>query len=122
MPVLAMPVASMKDKRTFALSLLIVCLMALPARAQTRAADARQPSGVAAQSPIVSKIEPPNWWANYTPKLMVLLTGENLNSARVESLTAGISVVSAKSATDGHYLFANLQFASQLQAGTAELR
>jgi neopullulanase len=117
-----MPVVSMKDKRILALSLLIVCLLALPARSQTPAADARQPSSPAAQSPIVSKVEPPNWWVNYTPKLTLLLTGENLNGARAESSTAGLSVLGAESSADGHYLFVRLQFASQLQAGSAKLR
>jgi glycosidase len=122
MLVLAMPVASMKDKRTIALSLLVVCLMALSARSQTPAADARQASSSAALTPIVSKIEPPNWWVNYTPKLTLLLTGENLIGARVESSTAGLPVLGAESSADGHYLFVHLQFASRLQGGTAELR
>ncbi|MGA9353248.1 MAG: alpha-amylase family glycosyl hydrolase [Terriglobales bacterium] len=117
-----MPVPAMNDKRAFALSLLIGCLLALAPCLLAHVSEASQASASAAQSPIIRKVEPPNWWVNYTPKLMVLLTGENLNGARVESSTAGISVISANSATDGHYLFVHLQFASELQAGTGELR
>src|SRR5271170_4999481 len=86
-PVAVMPVVAMRDKRAFTLSLLLLCVLALPAHAQTPPAEAPQSTASAARLPIISKVEPPNWWANYTPKLMVLLTGENLNDASVESST-----------------------------------
>jgi glycosidase len=46
-------------------------------------------SGASAQAPLVRKIEPPNWWTNFTPELTLLLTGENLSGARVESAHLG---------------------------------
>lgn len=63
----------MQNKRTIALSLIVFCvilscLLTLPAGAQS---DARS-----RQIPAVRKIDPPNWWVNYTPELTLLLTGD----------------------------------------------
>ena len=49
----------MKNRFTIALLLIVVCLLALPALPQRVAG--------AGQVPVVRKIEPPNWWVNYTP-------------------------------------------------------
>ena len=99
----------MKNKRTIALWPLLVCLLALAAM-------------VAAQVPAVRKVEPPNWWVNYTPELSLLLTGENLSGARVESPTQGLTVLAAEASANGHYLFVHLQLNSDLPAGTVPLR
>jgi neopullulanase len=104
----------MQNKRTIALSLLLSCLIALPAWPQS---DAR-----AGQAPAVRKIDPPNWWVNYTPELTVLLTGENLNGARVESSTNGVTAVGAEASGNGHYLFVHLKLSSDLQSGTVLLQ
>ena len=71
--------------------------------------------------PVVRKIEPPNWWVNYTPSLTLLLTGENLSGARVESPTKGLTPLSAEASANGHYLFVHLQLGSDLAAGTVPL-
>ncbi|HKM46155.1 MAG TPA: alpha-amylase family glycosyl hydrolase, partial [Terriglobales bacterium] len=104
---------AMKNKRTIALVLIVVCLLALPAWPQS---DAR-----AGQAPVVHKIEPPNWWVNYTPELTLLLTGENLSGARVESPTKGLTPLSAEASANGHYLFVHLQLSSDLPSGTIPL-
>jgi glycosidase len=109
----------MKIKRTFAFLLLAVCLntvclLTLPAWPQS---DAR-----AAQAPAVHKIDPPNWWVNYTPELTLLLTGENLNGARVESPTKRLRALGSEASANGHYLFVHLQLGSGLPAGTVPLR
>src|ERR1700690_3507179 len=75
-----------------------------------------------AQSPIVRKIEPPNWWVNYTPSLTLLVTGENLSGAKIGSSTKGVSSSSAEPSADGHYLFIHLQLKSNLHPGTIPLR
>src|SRR5208337_5294513 len=103
----------MKNTRTIALVLIVVCLLALPAWPQS---DAR-----AGQAPVVRKIEPPNWWVNYTPDLTLLLTGENLSGARVESLTKGLIPLSAEASANGHYLFVHLQLSFDLPYGTVPL-
>jgi glycosidase len=107
-------VTAMQNKRTIALSLLLSCLLTLPARAQS---DAR-----AGRAPAVHKIDPPNWWVNYTSELTLLLTGENLNGARVESSANGLTAVGAEASANGHYLFVHLQLSSDLASGTVPLR
>ena len=103
----------MKNTRSIALLLIVVCLLALPARPQS---DAK-----ARQAPVVQKVEPPNWWVNYTPQLTLLLTGDKLNGARVESSTKDVSVRGAEASANGHYLFVHLQLGSSLSAGTVSL-
>jgi len=93
---------------------ILSCLLTLPAGAQS---DARS-----RQIPAVRKIDPPNWWVNYTPELTLLLTGENLNAARVESSAKGVTVVGAEASSNGHYLFVHLQLSFDLQSGTVPLR
>jgi neopullulanase len=105
----------MQNKRPIVLPLLLLCLLALPAWAQS---DAR----AAGQAPAVRKIDPPNWWANYTPELTLLLTGENLNLVRVECSTNGVTVAGAEASGNGHYLFVHLKLSSDLQPGTVLLR
>jgi neopullulanase len=103
----------MKNTRSIALVLIVVCLLALPAWPQS---DAR-----ARQGPIVQKIEPPNWWVNYTAELTLLLTGENLSGARVDSPTKSVSVLGVEASANGHYLFVRLQLGSSVAAETVSL-
>jgi glycosidase len=104
----------MKSKRTLALSLIMACLLTLPAWAQSDA--------TAGQGPVVRQIEPPNWWIKYTPELTLLLTGENLSGAQVESPTKGLTSLGAEASTNGHYLFVHLQLGSDLVPGAFPLR
>jgi len=99
----------MKNKRSPALSLLVLCLLALP-------------SYVTAQGPVVRKIEPPNWWVNYTPELTLLVSGENLAGGQVESATQNLNVLGTQASANGHYLFVRLKMDSELAAGTAKLQ
>lgn len=78
--------------------------------------------GAFAQAPIVRKLEPPNWWTNFTPELALLFTGENLSGARVESSTAGATVLDSEPSSNGHYLFVHLRLGTDLPAGTLGLR
>src|ERR1035441_9176902 len=75
-----------------------------------------------AQVPVVRKVEPPNWWVNYTPTLTLMLTGENLKDTRVRSSTKGIRVVDSEASANGHYLFVHLKLSSALKAGAGALR
>jgi glycosidase len=72
-------------------------------------------------APLVKKLEPPNWWAHYTPDLTLLLTGENLSGVRVESSTQGVKVEASHSSANGHYLFVHLSLSSGLKPGNADL-
>jgi neopullulanase len=108
------PVTAVKKKRALALSLILSRLLILSAWPQPRAS--------AAQAPIVRKIGPPNWWVTYTPELTLLLTGENLNGARVESSAVGVTVLGSDASANGHYLFVHLHLGSDVWPGTASLR
>jgi neopullulanase len=99
----------MKNSRTITLVLIVVCLLALPVAGR-------------AQEPAVRKIEPPNWWVNFTPEVTLLLTGENLSGAHVQSSTKGLTVVGTEASANGHYLFVNLQLSSDLPPGTVPLQ
>ena len=79
----------MKKRRYISLSLLLVCLLALTGI-------------VLAQAPSVRKIEPPNWWVNFTPELTLLVTGENLSGAQVQSQTPNLDVVGTEASANGH--------------------
>jgi neopullulanase len=99
----------MTNRCRVSLSLLLVSLFAL--------------TGLAvAQAPIVRKIEPPNWWVNYTPELTLLLTGENLNGAQVLASEQSAPVLDSQASANGHYLFIHLRFRSDLQPGTLALK
>jgi len=76
----------------------------------------------AAQSPVVRKIEPPNWWVNYTPELTLLLTGERLNGVHVESATDGATVLGSDASANGHYCFVHLRLSLDLKPGNLDLR
>ncbi len=74
-------------------------------------------------APLVNKIEPPNWWVNYTPELTLLLTGENLGgAAHVESATTGATVLGSNASANGHYCFVHLRLSPDLKPGTLGLR
>ena len=105
---------AMKIQRTFALLFLLVCPYPVYLRAQA-----------VSPTPVVRKIEPPNWWVNYTPELTLLLTGENLSDAHVGGASNGVRVVGSHASQNGHYLFVRLQLSSsrpetaQIEVNTA---
>src|ERR1017187_2089455 len=115
----------MRIQRTLASLLLVVCLnlACLPTVGlRAMAASPRSAGNVVAASPVVRKINPPNWWTNYTPELTLLLTGENLSGARVESPAKAVTVRGAETSANGHYLFVHLRLRSHLRPGTIPLR
>jgi neopullulanase len=109
----------MRNKRALALPMILACLLTLRAWPQS---NANAGPDIVVHQPTVHKLEPPNWWVNYTPTLTLLLTGENLSGARVESPKKGLTVLGAEASANGHYLFVHLQLSSHLPAGTIPLR
>jgi glycosidase len=73
-------------------------------------------------APTVSRLEPPNWWAGFKPVVMVLMTGENLEGAKVSASTHGVSVVRVESRPGGRYLFAWLWIKTNVAPGKVPLR
>ena len=108
-----LPGIAMKNPRVIALLLIFVCLLSLPALAQL--------SDQAARPPVIHKIEPPNWWVNYTPELTLLLTGEDLSGAHVVSASKGVSVLGSDASQNGHYLFVRLKISTSRPV-TAQLK
>ena len=74
------------------------------------------------RSPAVAKIEPPNWWVNFTPELMVLLYGHDLVAREVTCNVPEVVVTRTQSAHQGDYLFVWLKFAANLRSGTLVCR
>ena len=75
-------------------------------------------SSTYAQTPSVTKVDPPSWWARHTINpVRLLVRGTNLNGAKVRSLNAGISVSQASVNEKGSYLFASVEISPSLPAG-----
>jgi glycosidase len=61
-------------------------------------------TGQQSAGPVVTKIEPPQWWIGF-PDPMVLLTGENLQGARVTTSSPSVRIARTMDGRNGHYLF-----------------
>ncbi|NOT48176.1 MAG: hypothetical protein HOP17_10575 [Acidobacteria bacterium] len=78
---------------------------------------------VAAQSPTVEKVDPPNWWVGSTiGPVRVLIKGSNLAGAKIETNNPGITASNFKTSANGHYLFADLKIAENVQVGNYTLK
>jgi glycosidase len=73
-------------------------------------------------APSISKVEPPNWWVNLTPDVMLLLTGKNLQVTHANCNLPDVIVSRTQSMADGHYLFVWLRLNPNLKSGTAICR
>ena len=73
-------------------------------------------------APVVTKVEPPNWWVNLTPDLMLLLAGKHLQATNVSCNLPEVIVSRSESTGSGNYLFVWLKFTSALKSGTAVCR
>jgi len=98
-----------------ALALLFAALFspALPALAQ------ENPNP---DAPSITKVEPPNWWVNLTPDVMLLLTGKNLQVTHANCNLPDVIVSRTQSTANGHYLFVWLRLSPNLKSGTAICR
>ncbi len=75
-----------------------------------------------AQVPVVRKIDPPNWWINYTQQFSLLLNGEGFSGVRVVSHTPGVEVLDSDPSGNGHYLFVHLQITKAAKPGKAHFQ
>jgi glycosidase len=79
-------------------------------------------STFALAAPEITKVEPPNWWANHSLNpVRVLVRGRNLQGARVTA-RAGIMVSNLKVNAAGTYLFADLRINRNARPGAYPLR
>jgi glycosidase len=79
-------------------------------------------STAAAAAPVVTKVEPPNWWVGLTPDLMVLLSGHGLQATQVGCNLPDVVVEHTEATQRGEYLFVWLKFGPHLRSGTVVCR
>jgi glycosidase len=108
--------------RFFALLALII-LLAVSLAANPRAtAQPQQVASAADNSPVVTKVEPPNWWLRLTPELMLLLSGQHLEATGVTCNLQNLIVERTQATAGGNYLFVWLKLGADLKSGTAVCR
>jgi glycosidase len=93
--------------------------------AASLAVNARLAAAQAARGdtlPVVTKIEPPNWWVGLTPDLMVLVSGHALQATKVVCNLPDVVVGRTEATQNGEYLFVWLKFGPQLRSGTVVCR
>ncbi|HUI52399.1 MAG TPA: alpha-amylase family glycosyl hydrolase [Terriglobales bacterium] len=105
-------------RRNFQVALSVLLLaaslgLASPCRAQ------EPPSPYA---PLVTKIEPPNWWIHLTPDLMLLVYGHNLQATDVGCNLPQVIVEHTQSSGHGDYLFIWLKIGDDTLSGTLVCR
>jgi neopullulanase len=72
----------------------------------------------AGAAPVVTKVDPPNWWVPHTLNpIQVLLTGKELNGATVTTAAKGFQIETRYISTNGHYLFVYLDIGKQVKPG-----
>jgi len=96
--------------------------MAASLAADAPAARPRQTASSPDNSPVVAKVEPPNWWLRLTPELMVLLSGRHLEATGVTCNLPNLVVERTQATAGGNYLFVWLKLGAELKSGTAVCR
>jgi len=75
-----------------------------------------------AQSPTVSKVDPPSWWAKHTINpVRLLVRGENLRGARVRPLNPEMRASEVSVNEGGKYLFVDIEISPSLRPGAYPL-
>ncbi len=103
--------------RLFLLLLLLIVLASVLAAPHAFAQDVSNPN-----APVVTKIDPPNWWIGLTPDVMLLLSGKNLQAMHASCNLPEVIVTRTQSTANGDYLFLWLRLAPELKSGTAICR
>lgn len=67
-------------------------------------------------------MEPPNWWVGYTPEVMLLLSGQDLEATHVACNLPALHVSRTQATAGGNYLFVWLKIAADTKPGTAVCR
>ncbi len=73
---------------------------------------------VFAQSPQISKVEPPNWWANHSINpVRLLVRGASFQGAKVSSANNSLKVSNVRVNSRGDYLFFDVTIAPNAKVG-----
>ena len=95
-------------------------LVAVIAFCSTTLASQNEPSQKpSADAPVVTKVEPPSWWINLTPRVMVLLSGRHLEATHVVCNLQSVLVERTQATAGGDYLFVWLKIGDDTKLGTA---
>lgn len=71
-----------------------------------------------ASNPKITKVEPPNWWANHSiSTVRLLVRGENFQNAKVVSKDKQLKVSNVRINQRGDYLFFDLEIAKNAKIG-----
>lgn len=70
-------------------------------------------------APVITKVDPPNWWVPHTLNpLQVMITGNDLKNAVVNSASRGFKIDTRYASDNGHYLFIYLNIGKAAKPGT----
>ncbi len=83
---------------------------------------ARPQQTVKEAGPAVTKMEPPSWWVGFTPEVMLLLSGHDLQATHVECNLPTLRVSRTQATAGGNYLFVWLTIGAETKSGTAVCR
>jgi neopullulanase len=75
-----------------------------------------------ANAPVVTKVEPPSWWINLTPEVMLLLSGHYLEATHVGCNLPSVLVERTQASGGGDYLFVWIKIGAETKSGTAVCR
>jgi glycosidase len=98
------------------------CAIVILNAAASRLVGAPRQKTVADGAPVVTKVEPPNWWLKLTPELMVLISGRHLEATGVSCNLANLVVERTQATAGGDYLFVWLKLEPEIKSGTAVCR
>jgi glycosidase len=70
----------------------------------------------------VTKVEPPNWWVGFTPEVMLLLSGKDLEATNVSCNLPTLRVSHTQATAGGNYLFVWLRIGADTRPATAVCR
>ena len=73
-------------------------------------------------APAVTKVEPPSWWTNLTPEVMLLVSGHKLEATRVVCNLPSVLVERTQATAGGEYLFVWMKIGPDTKSGTAICR
>jgi glycosidase len=79
-------------------------------------------AAAAENTSVVTKVEPPNWWVDLTPEVMVLLSGHDLEATHVSCNLPTVTVLRTQSSAGGKYLFVWLAIGKLTKPGTVVCR
>jgi glycosidase len=103
-------------------SLLKASPVSAASQAVSHAFSPRASEVQASAAPAITKMDPPNWWVGFTPKVMILAAGENLGGATVTCDRDGVRLTQSKVTAGGKYLFMWLDIAPDARAGDATIQ